>query len=165
MVFVHAQLNIKTVLFQVIQFSISTQFISIWPIDKPMEKKLYGNYTRIPRVILNQSLRQHPTKQQLYDNLPPIMKTIHVRRTRHAGHCWRSKDELISNILLWTPSYGRAKARRPARTDIQQLCADTGCSPEDLLEAMDDREGWRERVRDIPADAATWWWWWWWWCT
>ena len=24
-----------------------------------------------------------------------------------------------------------------------------------LLEAMDDREGWRERVRDICADGAT----------
>ena len=25
---------------------------------------------------------------------------------------------------------------------------------------MDDTEGWRERVRDICADGATWWWWW-----
>ena len=24
-----------------------------------------------------------------------ITKTIQVRRTRHAGHCWRSRDELI----------------------------------------------------------------------
>ena len=30
-----------------------------------------------------------------------------------------------------------------------------GCSPEDLLEAMDDREGWRERIRDISTDSAT----------
>ena len=28
------------------------------------------------------------------------------------------------------PTYGRAKAGRPARTYIQQLCEDTGCSPE-----------------------------------
>ena len=28
---------------------------------------------------------------------------------------------------------------------------------------MDNREGWRKRVRDIRADGATWWWWWWWW--
>ena len=38
----------------------------------------------------------------------------------------------------------------------------TGCSHEDLPKAMDDREEWRERVRDIPADGATRWWWWWW---
>ena len=44
---------------------------------------------------------------------------------------------------------------QPARTYIQQLCTDTGCSSEDLPEAMDDREVWRERVRDIHADGAT----------
>ena len=51
---------------------------------------------------------------------------------------------------------------RPARTYIQQLCEDTGCSPEDLPEAMNDREKWWERVRDIHASSTTWWWWWWW---
>ena len=58
---------------------------------------------------------------------------------------------------MWvsTPTYGRAKAGRPARTYIQQLCEDTGCSPEDLPEAMNDREKWRERVRDICASGTT----------
>ena len=63
-----------------------------------------GNYTRMLRAILNKSWRQNPTKHQLYGHLPPITKTIQVRRTRNAGHCWRSKDELISDLLLWTPS-------------------------------------------------------------
>ena len=103
--------------------------------------------------------RQHPTRLQLYGHLPPITKTIQVRRTRHAGHCWRSKDELISDVLLWTPTHGCASVGRPARTYIQQLCEDTGCNPEDLPEAMSDREKWRETVRDIRADGATWWWW------
>ena len=49
---------------------------------------------------------------------------------------------------------------RPARTYIQQLCEDTGCGPEDLPETMNDREKWRERVRDIRANGTTWWWWW-----
>ena len=48
-----------------------------------------------------------------------------------------------------------AKAGRPARTYIQQLCEDTGCSPEDLPEAMNDKEKWRERVRDIRATSTT----------
>ena len=120
-----------------------------WTLTKQLKKNLDGNYTRMLRAILNRSRRQHPTKQQLYGHQPPIKKTIQIRRTRHAGHGLRSKDELISDVLLWTPSHGRAKAGRPARTYIQQLCEDTGCSPEDLPEAMNDREGWRERVRDI----------------
>ena len=124
-------------------------------------KKLDGNYTRMLRAILNKSWRQHPTKHQLYSHLPPITKTIQVRRTRHAGHWWRIRDDLISDVLLWTPTYGRAKAGRPARTYIQQLCEDTECSLEDLPEAMNDREKRREMVGDIRASGTTWWWWFW----
>ena len=111
-----------------------------WTLTKRLEKKLDGNYTRMLRAILNKSWQQHPTRRQLYGHLPPVMKTIQARRTRHAGHCQRSKDEIVSDVLLWTPAYGHSKAGRPARTYIQQLCDDTGCNPEDLLEAMDDRE-------------------------
>ena len=94
-----------------------TMFLcTTWTLTKRLEKKLDGNYTRMLRAILNKSWRQHPTRHQLYDYLPPITKTIQVRRTRHAGHCWRSRDELIGDEFLWTPTYGRAKAERPART-------------------------------------------------
>ena len=110
-------------------------------------------------AILKKSWRQHPTKQQLYSHLPPIMKIIKVRQTKHAGHCWRSRDELISDVLLWTPAHGWAKAGQLARTYIQQFCEDTGYSPEDLPEAMNDREEWQERVSDIRAGGMTWWWW------
>ena len=64
------------------------------------------------RAILNKSWWQHPTRHQLYGHLPLITKTIQVRRTRHAGHCWRSRDDLISDVLLWTPTYHQAKAGR-----------------------------------------------------
>ena len=127
-----------------------------WKLTKRLEKKLDGNYTRMLRAILNKSWQQHPTNHQLYGHLPPITTTIQSRRTRHAGYCWRSKGELISDVLLWTPEYGQEKAGRQARTYIQQLCEDTGCSPEDLPEAMNDREKWRERVRDIRGSATTW---------
>ena len=130
-----------------------------WTLTKRLERRLDGNYTRMLRAVLNKSWRQHPTRLQRYGHLPPITKTIQVRRTRHAGHCWRSKDELISDVLLWTPTHGCARVGRPARTYIQQLCEDTGCNPEDLPEAMNDREKWRETVRDIRAGGATWWWW------
>ena len=109
-----------------------------WTLRKRLEKKLDGNYTRMLRAILNKSWRQHPTRQQLYGHLPPITKTIQVRQNRHAGHCWRSRDELISDELLRTPIHGRAKAGRSARIYIQQLCEDTGCCPENLPEAMND---------------------------
>ena len=141
--------------FQAAVVSILLYGCTTWTLTKQLEKKLDGNYTRMLRAILNKSWRQHPTRHQLYGHLPPITKTIQVRRTRHAGHCWRSRGELISDVLLWTPTYARAKAGRPARTYIQQLCEDTECSPENLPEAMNDREKWRERVRDIHASGTT----------
>ena len=130
-----------------------------WTLTKRLEKKLDGNYTRMLRAICNKSWRQHPTRHQLYGHLPPITKTMQVRRTRHAGHCWRSLDELIRDVLLWASTHGRAKAGRSAWTYIQQLCEDTECCPEDLPRAMNDREECRERVRDIRATSTTWWWW------
>ena len=112
------------------------------------------------RAILNNPGSNTPQDTNCTATLSPITKTIQVRQTRQAGHCWRSRDELIRDVLLWTPTHGRAKAGRPARTYIQQLCEDTGCCPEDLPRAMNDREEWRERVRDIRATSTTWWWWW-----
>ena len=147
--------KMKRSFFQAAVLSILLYGCTTWMLTKRLEKKLDGNYTRMLWAILNKSWRQHPTKHQLYGHLPPITKTIQVRRTTHAGHCWSSRDELISDVLLWTPTYGRAKAGRPARTYIQQLCEDTGCSPEDLPEVMNDREKWRERVRDISACDMT----------
>ena len=41
--------------------------------------------------------------------------------------------------------------------EIRFFCK-LGCSPEDLPEAMNDKEKCRERVRDIHASGMTWWW-------
>ena len=111
----------KRSFFQAAVTSILLYGCTTWTLTKRLEKKLDGNYTRMLRAILNKSWRQHPTRHQLYGHLPPITKTIQVRRTRHAGHCWRSRDELIRDVRLWTPTHGRAKAGRPARTYIQHV--------------------------------------------
>ena len=82
-----------------------------WTLTKRLEKRIDGNYTRMLQAILNRSWRQYPTKQKLYGHLASIMKTIQIRRTRHAVHCWRSRDELKRDVLLMTPSHGRAKKK------------------------------------------------------
>ena len=92
--------KMKRSFFQVAVVSILLYGCTIWTLTKRGEKKLDGNYTRMLRAILNKSWRQHPTKQLLHGHLPLITKTIKVRRTRHAGQCWRSGDELISDVLL-----------------------------------------------------------------
>ena len=92
--------KMKRNFFQAAVVSILLYGCTNWTLAKRLEKKLDGNY---------------PTKHQLYGHLPPITKTIKVRRTRHAGHYWRSRDELISDVLLWTPTYGRAKSRTTSK--------------------------------------------------
>ena len=139
----------KRSFFQEALVSILLYGCTTWTLTKRLEKTLDGNYIRMLQTMLNKSWRQHATKHQLYGHLTPIMKTIQIRRTRHAEHCSRRRDKVISNVLLWTPTYGRAKAGWPARTYIQQLCEDTGSSLEDKPEAMNDWEKWEERVNNI----------------
>ena len=136
--------------FQAAIISILLYVCITWTLTKNIEKKLGGNYTSILQAILNKSWKQHPTKQQPYDYLPPISKTIQIRQTRHVGHCWRSKDDLLHNVLLWTPSHEWEGIGQPARTYLQQHCIDTRCSLEDLPEAMENRGKWKESAQ-IPS--------------
>ena len=117
--------KIKHSFFQTTIVSILLYGCTTWTLTKCVEEKLDGNYTRMLWTILIKSWRQHPTKQQLYGHIRPITKTIQIRRTRHARYCWRCGEELIRDILLWTPSHGWAKPGRPARTYIKRLHADT----------------------------------------
>ena len=94
--------KMKRSFFQAAVTSILLYGCTTWTLTKRLEKKLDGNYTRMLRAILNKSWQQHPTRHQLYGHLPPITKSIQVRRTRHAGHCWRSRDELIRDVLLFS---------------------------------------------------------------
>ncbi|CAM1320215.1 Uncharacterised protein at_DN1499, partial [Pycnogonum litorale] len=43
------------------------------------------------------------------------------RRMRFAGRCRRAKQELASDLLLWTPRYGRTRVGRPATTYVDRL--------------------------------------------
>ena len=86
--------KMKHSFFQAAVVSILLYGCTTWTLTKRMEKKLDSNYTRMLRAILNKSWRQHPTKQQLYGHLPPFTKTIKIRRTGHAGPCWRSRDDI-----------------------------------------------------------------------
>ena len=59
------------------------------------------------------------------------------------------------NVLLWTLTQRCANIGQPARTYLPQLCADTGCSLEDLLRVIDNRDGWGERIREIHTVSMT----------
>ena len=110
-----------------------------WTLTICLEKKLDGNYTRMLQFVFNKSWKQQTTKELLHSHLPPILQSVHVRWTRYAGHCWRSKKERICNVLLWISIHGYTSIGRPAQAYIPQLCL------EGLPRAMADKDGWWEK--------------------
>ena len=146
--------DMKRSFFQATVESVLLYGSTTWTLTKTLEAKLDGTYTRMLRAVLDLSWRDHPNKQQLYGDLPPISIKIRQRRMRFAGHCWRSKRELVSSTLLWKPTHGHAGIGRPPTTFIDQLCRDTGCNPNELPAAMDDRIRWRNRVEETRASST-----------
>ena len=78
------------------------------------------------RAILNKSWQQYPAKEELYVNIPKLSSVIEKRRIRTAGHCWRSKTELVSNLLPWIPKHVHTQVARQCKTYINQLALDNG---------------------------------------
>ena len=120
-----------------------------------VSQECYEPYWKNPGSNILQKINQ------LYGYLPHIYKTIQIIGKRHAGYCWRSKNLIISDVLLETPIYWCASIIWPRKAYLQQLRIDTRCRQEDLPGAMDDLDDWRERVSEIRASYVTWWWRWW----
>ena len=96
----HLSDKIKRNFFQAIAVSIQQYGCTTWMLTNCMEKKLDGNYTSMLGAVLKKSWKQHPTKELLYSHLPSVSQTIQVRWTRHVEQSWRSKVNLISDVLL-----------------------------------------------------------------
>ena len=130
-------------IFQAVAIWVLLYGYSIWILTKCHKKKLDGNYTRVLHADSKKFWKHHPTKQQLYSHLPPISQTIQVR---HVGHR-RIKDEIISDILLWSPTHGHTSVGQPAKIYIDQLCEDTACYREKWLKVTANKNRWRESKR------------------
>ena len=81
--------NIKVRLFVTTVESILLYGSETWTINKVMEKRLNGCYTRMLRMALNVSWRDKLTNEQLYRDLPPVSSKVGFRRLKLAGHCVR----------------------------------------------------------------------------
>ena len=119
---------------------------SSWTLTKALSQKIDGAYTKMLRVVKNVTWEQHVTNKVLYGKLPSITTIIEERRLRFSGHCFRSKQEVVHQLILWEPKHGRRSVGGQLRTYVDQLESDTGIPRENLANAMEDREGWRKRV-------------------
>ena len=75
------------------------------------------------------------------------------RLMRFARHCWRSRHELVSDVLLRTPKHGRSSGRQ-ANTFVDQTEEDTECEVEELTNLMDKRDEWKKRVNECRTSST-----------
>ena len=120
-----------------------------WTMTGEMRNRLDGTYTRMLRSVLGVSWKEHKTNKELYCNLPKITDTLMIRRLRFIGHCWRKKDAVISDLLLWEPRHGARKRGRRALTYVDQLRNDTGLSIAELKSIMENRKEWMKLVNGV----------------
>ena len=113
-----------------------------WTMTRAMERSIDGCYTNLLKRVQNLNWVDHPTLAQIYNGLPRISETLSSRRLRFSGHCLRAKEEIISDLLLWSPT-GPIRSRK--FTFIDTLKRETGLEIRELRTAMQNRELWRNR--------------------
>ena len=103
--------KMKRSFFQAAVVSILLYGCTTWTLTKRLEKKLDGNYTRMLRAVLNKSWWQHPARHHLYGHLPPITKTIQVRRTRTRGTLLEKQGRAHKQCTPMDPHIWMCKSR------------------------------------------------------
>ena len=129
---------------------------TIWTLIKCMEKKLHRNYTLMLHAVLSKSCKQHPTKKAAVQPLTSHLKNELGKMSRHVRHCQRNKDELISNVLVWTLTHGCATVGLPAKTYLYQLYVNTGYGLVNLTGVIEYMGRYRETDSKICVLSTTW---------
>ena len=145
--------RMKCSFFQAAVVSILLYGCTTWTLTKRLEKKLDGNYTSNIEQVLEATPRKAPTRRpptSHHENYPSLMNQ--TCRTLLEKKGWAHKWCTPMDPYIW-PSKSRM-----ASLNIH-TAALWGYSSEDLLEAMNDWEKWRERVWDIHAGNTTFLWW------
>ena len=97
-------------------------------------------------MVKNVTWQKLITNEVLHAGIPRILTTIRERCSRFSGHCWRSINEVVSDLVLWELEHGKRSVRGQARTFVDLLEADTGVPRNCLPVAMDDIVSRRKRA-------------------
>ena len=139
--------TIKVQLFKCLIEPILLYGCETWTLSKKAEKRLDGTYTRLLMRVKNLSWKHHPSKQQIYGDLPPVSSLVKSKRVQFAGHCLRASSEIISPVILYK---SHPIGRRSRKLNyIDTIVRDTGLLEQDLKPSMLDRECWRKVVSSI----------------
>ena len=84
--------------------------------------------------------------------LPPISASLQIHRLQFSGHCWRSKNETVFQLLLWEPKHGRHSKAAPSNNQqhlLTNLESDTSLSRQDLASVMANRPEWARFIKSV----------------
>lgn len=122
-----------------------------WTMKKELQDRLDGTYTRLLMRVQNISWREHKTKAEIYDGVPQVSSIVAQRRARFAGHCYRAKDQIISDVICMRLPR-TCRGRRPLNY-MDCVARDVNQDINDLPNLMADRDSWRNIV-DSFSDAS-----------
>jgi hypothetical protein len=148
--------DVKTNLFRACVESTLFYNAATWTMTKTLASKVDGAYTKLLRYALGYKWSDKVSNATLYGNMKRASEIIRKRRLRLAGHCYRSKDQPISQLLFWDHSImsgagchrGGMKSNyaREMLKEVASLAEDVGLSVVDVTDVqnlMRDRDSWR----------------------
>lgn len=147
--------NLKRRLFVSTVESVLLYGAEAWSLTVNQEKSLDGVYTRMLRMALNVTWKEHILNKDLYAGMPKVSEKIRKRRMGIAGHSVRHQELTATQLILWEPSQGKRKPGRGRTTYIDVLKRDTGISVTDELRTlMLNRVEWRRRIQNSRAGVG-----------
>ena len=123
-----------------------------WTMKKDLQDRLDGTYTRLLMRVQNISWREHKSKTEIYNGVPQVSSILAQRRARFAGHCYRAKDQIISDVICMRLPR-TCRGRRPFNY-IDCVARDINQNIIDLPNLMADRNSWRDIVNSFSDASA-----------
>ena len=104
----------------------------------------------MPLLCMSNELEQvvYSSKLQAISKIRNLLFHCYIS-SQFSGHCWRSKNEIVSQLLLWDPKHDRCSRGRPATTFIDQLDEDTSLFRLELPAVMADRGEWDKLIKSV----------------
>ena len=144
----------KICVFKVTVESVLLYGCQTWTIDKTLEKRIDGCFTRLLRMVLNISWKEKRTNEELYLDLPKLSEIVRERRLRLAGHCVRHEEEIAHHLVLWEPKRGQRNRGRRTVNYLDNLKEDTNLEDAgEIRRWMNNRDEWRKLARSGRAGA------------
>ena len=126
-----------------------------WSLTEAQLRSLDGTYTCLLRKALNVHFSSHTTNKELYGPLTPPSVLLTKRRLTLAGHCFRSTDQPVRDLVLFQPSGSYHPGGHSRMTFLKRVMRDAGINTTNqLARNIRNRGPWRELTNQNVAKTT-----------